>query len=184
MIYVIGMRDKVPEGALVINTTSRDKQYGSLFSPFFLGPVKLWDGTLAKNVENAWQFSKVYSEHDNNGKPNKKWFEWSRKGFDDKWAHRYPAGKNRKPLYSWNGKQLDYISARKELYIPFYAETIKNSAQIKMLQSLSELTDIYLRDFDGYNHRELNMTWDEVIDNPNKKMGHAFVIAMMVENYI
>lgn len=28
-------------------------------SPFFLGPVSLYDGHVAKNVENAWQYAKV-----------------------------------------------------------------------------------------------------------------------------
>lgn len=28
-------------------------------SPFFLGPVALYDGHVAKNVENAWQYSKA-----------------------------------------------------------------------------------------------------------------------------
>jgi hypothetical protein len=41
--------------------------------------------------------------------------------------------------------------------------------------------DIYLLDFDGYNYIELGMSLDDVINNSNKKMGHAFVLALMLK---
>ena len=44
--------------------------------------------------------------------------------------------------------------------------------------------DIYLWDFDGYNHRELNMTFDDVLNCPHRKMGHAFVLCGMLEGEI
>lgn len=31
------------------------------------------------------------------------------------------------------------------------------------------------------NHKALDLTFDQVIDDPNRKMGHAFVIAMLLE---
>lgn len=68
MIYVIGYRDKTPEGSLIINTTSRSKNWSRGLSPFFLNPGNLYGEYSAKNVENAWQYSKVYKEHlDNTG---------------------------------------------------------------------------------------------------------------------
>lgn len=43
-----------------VNTTSRSStELGKAFSPFFLGPVPLYDGAPAGealNVENAWQY--------------------------------------------------------------------------------------------------------------------------------
>ena len=44
--------------------------------------------------------------------------------------------------------------------------------------------DLYLWDFDGYNHKELGLTYDEVINNPDRKMGHAFVLGMLLEGFI
>jgi len=35
-------------------------------------------------------------------------------------------------------------------------------------------------DFDGFNHRALNMTLRDVINRPERKMGHAFVLADML----
>jgi len=44
--------------------------------------------------------------------------------------------------------------------------------------------DLYLRDFDGYNHKELGMTYDNVVHCKERKMGHAFVLAMVLEGFI
>jgi hypothetical protein len=43
---------------------------------------------------------------------------------------------------------------------------------------------LYLWDFDGYNHKDCGLSFDQVINDPNHKMGHAFVIAMMLEGHI
>ena len=34
------------------------QEWSKGLSPFFLGPVPLWDGMVATNVENAWQYCK------------------------------------------------------------------------------------------------------------------------------
>ena len=47
-----------------------------------------------------------------------------------------------------------------------------------------ENKELYLWDFDGYNHKALGLTYDQVIDDPNRKMGHAFVIGMLLEGYL
>lgn len=44
--------------------------------------------------------------------------------------------------------------------------------------------DIYLWDFDGYNHKKLGMTYEDAMNHPALKMGHAFVIAMLIEGVI
>jgi len=44
--------------------------------------------------------------------------------------------------------------------------------------------DLYLLDFDGYDHKELDMSYDDVINCEKRKMGHAFVLAMLLEKYI
>ena len=49
-----------------------------------MGPVELPDGSISKNVENAWQYSKVYREYlDDNGDPSKEYFIWAKEGFDN-----------------------------------------------------------------------------------------------------
>lgn len=174
MIYVIGPRDKKPEGTRVVNVTSRAN---SPFSPFLNGcsfPIQ------SVNMENAWQYSKVYEEHDNNGEPNEAWYKWQAKGIASKWAARYPMGKGRFPLYSWfNGERLSYVEARKKLYDPLYRNMLQNVPDsVDKLCRLATEMDIALWDFDGYN--DPDKTYEEIINDPDKKMGHAFVLREVI----
>lgn len=189
MIYVTKYNAKVEdEEALVVNTTSRSTGFGKRFSPFLLGPAKLYGVFKAQNVENAWQYCKVYEEMvDESNNPTQKYWDWATKGWSDSYAHRYPMGKGAIPLYSfWDGKKLSYIEARKKIYIPVYSNAVKKyaSRQLEYITKESKKRDVYLQDFDGYNFRKLQMTYDEVINCEHWKMGHAFVLAMMVDDYI
>jgi hypothetical protein len=186
MIYVLNYRDKIPNNITVINTTSRSTGWSKGLSPMIVGPV-MANGIECHNVENAWQYTKVYDEHvDEHGDPTKEYFIWRDNGYRNKWAQRYPAGKGRKPLYSfWDGQKMDYISARAMVYIPLYASAVKSTNAFSMLKNeYKKHGDIVLLDFDAYNHHDLNMTWEEVIACENKKMGHAFVLAMLLEGIL
>jgi hypothetical protein len=185
MIYVLSMYDTVPNGALEVNTTSRSTNQFQALSPFKLGPCKLYDDYASLNMENAWQYSKVYaSQVDDNNMPTDEYFEWAKTGWSKKWADRYPMGRGAKPLFSWwDGEPLDYIEARKKIYAPLYAERVVQTAAYKELELLHEGgQDIALRDFDGYMYNDLGNTLRDVLNNPKKKMGHAFVIAMLLTN--
>jgi hypothetical protein len=185
-VYVLSYRDKLPGDVPVINTTSRSTNWSKGLSPMVVGPV-MANGTKCYNVENAWQYSKVYTEHvGKNGKPTLEYYEWRNKGYNSTWAHRYPMGKGAKPAYSWwNRKKLGYIDARKEIYIPLYASAvITTEAFQNLITFYEEYNDIVLLDFDAYDHRKLKMSWSDVIHNPYRNMGHAFVLAMMLEGVI
>ncbi len=186
MLHVIGGRDSqnLPDDANVINTTSRSHSWSVNLSPFFLGPVELYDGKTAKNMENAWQYSKVYSKFvDDKNTPTSEYFKWADEGWCENRAMRYPMGKGAVPLYSyWNGEHLDYINARKKIYIPLYVNAIIKTEAFERLRDLHQSEkDIYLWDFDGYNHHSRGMSLTEVINSPRHKMGHAFVLAMILE---
>jgi hypothetical protein len=187
MIRVLSKFEPNTYGGVEVDTTSRGG-FKDL-SPFYLGP-RAWtestgldDGTYtsvcAMNMENLWQYSKVYPEfitHDGKISPN--WFEWRSVGFNMQKANRYPMGKGRKPVFSyWMGERLDYISARKKIYIPAYRDLVLRTKSYALLyQWVIEGRDIILRDFDGYDHTKIGMSLDDVINNPKKPMGHAFVI--------
>jgi hypothetical protein len=95
-------------------------------------------------------------------------------------------GKGAKPLFSyWDGKRLTYVEARKEIYIPLYAAAVQKTYAFEKIKKMHEEgQDLYLWDFDGYDHKACNLSFDEVINNPDRKMGHAFVIAMLLEKFI
>lgn len=184
LVRVCGPKDKITKYP-VLNVTTSGKKW-RIFSPMLMGPVSLYGDIQATNVENAWQFSKVYEKHvDAGGNPSLEWFKWSLKGFHSSWAHRYPMGKGAKPLYSYyNNRKLNYIEARKEIYIPLYQKTMNATAYLDLLYTVQDLLKhnecVYLWDYDGYDNIAKNMTLEDVVNCEKYKMGHAFVLAMML----
>lgn len=184
IVKIVGMYAKIPkEFKTVVNTTSSaSDKWETDLSPFFLGPCDLYSGLTSLNMENSWQFSKAYVRHVVDGEPTKEYFDWARAGWNNPRAIRYPMGKGAKPLFSyWNGQKLDYISARKVIYGPLYAEAVQRTKGWKHLVELYNTKEsIVLRDYDGYDYASLGMSLSEVLNNPSKKMGHAFVLAMLL----
>ena len=188
-VRVVGFKDHILPDELVINTTSRSSvPWSRGISPFYLGPIPLYEGAVcpqATNLENAWQFSKVYPVHmDANNEPTEEYFAWAKAGWEDPKGHRYPMGKGKNPAYSlWAGEKLGYIDARKKIYIPLFARAVAASPAYARLLDLYKRNDnITLWDFDGYDHRSLKMTMKEVVNNDKRAMGHAFVIAHLLES--
>jgi hypothetical protein len=155
-------------------------------SPFYVGPVPLYAGAVVPqsvNMENAWQFSKVYSEHvGEDGVPTPAYFEWAQKGWEDTRAYRHPIG-HRAPEFSWwAGERLGYVEARKRIYVPLYAHAVAQTEAFRLLLSLyRERGEVTLWDFDGYDHLKQGKSLREVVDDPGKRMGHAFVLAHLLE---
>lgn len=170
-------------GTAVVTTVARDGEWGGL-SPFRIGPCYLYDGIRALKVENAWQFSKVYSEFvgpDNDILPG--YWDWAERGWGDIKAHRYPMGKGRKPKFSyWDGDRLGYVDARKRIYVPLYAEAVQKTEAWQKLKTLYRRSKkLILLDYDAYRHEELGMSLRQVLLNSTRKMGHAFVLAMLLQ---
>ena len=180
-----GIDKDIPEIPL-INTTSSSKNWSKEFSPFFLTNIPIYNGIKAKNMENAWQFSKLYPEHaDKEGNPTERYFKWAEKGWNSKYAERYPMGRKRPLCSIWDGKKLTYLEARKKIYIPLYAKAVVKTDAYKRLKTMYDSgEDFILWDVDGYDYLSLNMTYEEVANNERLKMGHAFVIGMLLEGLI
>lgn len=184
-VYVIPKFGSAPVGGIEVDTTSR----GSFkdLSPFFLGPVSTYEfGVQCRCVENLWQFAKVYQQFvdQTTGEPSPEYFRWRNEGWKHPKAFRYPMGKGAKPLYSyWAGQRLDYISARKTIYIPAYANCVTfTESYAKLFRWYTHGHVLILRDFDGYDLGPLDHgKLLQVINNPRRPMGHAFVLAMMLK---
>lgn len=180
MIHVFPPR-ATPIGA-VVDVTSRGKDEFRSLSPFLLGPVRLYGNHVSQNVENGWQYSKVYASHDSWGAPNSAYWHWAEGGWGKTWADRYPMGKGSTPRYSWwDGESLGYVQARKSIYVPLYSSAVPSGA-IEKLRALHEQHgDLTIVDFDAYDHHALGMSLEDVLGDPTRKMGHGFVLAMMLE---
>ena len=178
-------------------------------SPFYLGPVETYDGLRSVTFELAWQCAKLYPNSvindcvDANLNPAPGYFAWR----DKFWAKRYPVdfprksdirfpagrGNARKCLYAWwkvDGafRKLGYIAARKAIYMPLYArEVVKTEAYRRLVELRDSGKNLMLIDFDGYNpwHPHYGFTsYNDVIHCPLLKMGHGFVLAMLLDGVI
>lgn len=181
-----------PLNSIIIDTTSSSGDFRDL-SPFVLGSIKTYVPNLdAKNFENLWQYSKVYKCHTTltdsdmlNLIPSKDWYVWRNQGWLNTHAVRYPMGKGAKPEFSWwNGKKLTYIQARKQIYAPIYAEYVQKTDSFKQLSNLyfNSQRPLFLLDYDAYDHRALNKSLVDVINDSNRKCGHAFILMMILTN--
>jgi hypothetical protein len=171
-------------GVSAVDVTTHGGRFRPL-SPMLLGPVPMYGGLWSRTMENAWQYSKAYPQH---ASGQLDWQRWARDGWDNPRGVRYPMGKGAKPLYSvWAGQFLDYVAARRRIYIPLYAWAVR-FYQLDLLTLLRGTGDddgrLVLQDFDAYDHRALGYSWDDVISDPDRKMGHGFVLAMMIEGYL
>lgn len=191
MVYVLGPRDRKKIAELkvtmpvIMTTSSSVTDWSRGLSPFYLGPCKLYGDYEARRMENAWQYTKVYKEHvGSDGDPTDEYFQWAWRGWKSDRAHRYPMGKGAVPEYSyWDGKKMGYVEARKKIYIPLYIRAVlMTDAFSRLQQELILHKDLILWDYDAYDHRTLGMTYEQVMNCPDKKMGHAFVLAMMLED--
>lgn len=184
MIEIVGPKDrKYFEGKRVLNVTSCSTDFCKALSPMILGPCDLYRGFVSKTVENGWQYSKVYTGYDDDGIPNMDYFKWAVSGWSNYRGVRYPMGKGVKPLYSfWNDECLDYIQARQKIYIPLYATAARKTSAFKTLKEMYDAGEnIILFDFDGYISDD---SMKSIILNPNRSLGHSFVIKMMLMDLI
>lgn len=151
-----------------------------------LGPYVLKDenGII---MENKWQFSKVYpwvpktiqkysrwdstviwdypqEVHINDqNEPNSDYWKWRSLGLNCKYAVRYPVGKGKHrgtclyALKEKDGKKLDYIEARKEIYLSEYCSLVKKQPKFhKLKQRLDESENLLIIEVDGPHQEDLN----------------------------
>ncbi len=152
MLTIIGPGYPEPENVTLINTTSRSNNWSQGLSPFFAGPVDLYDGHTSFNVENAWQYSKVYEYYlEEDGSVGERYLNWAKGGWKTIRGVRYPMGKGVEPLFSyWDGQQMDYIEARKRIYIPLYSAAVQKTSAFAKLKKMHDAgEDLCLWDFDG-----------------------------------
>lgn len=187
-VYALSFKHSLPEDGIVIDVTSRSKTWSKYLSPFNLGPIDLYDGYFSFNLENAFQFSKVYPEHvDIEGLPSSKYWEWAKKGWKNTIPIKYPMGAWNKHLFHWwKGEKLSNLEAQNNIFVELYKKAVIKTTAFSRLKDLYETskTNIYLIDFEGYDHRYLGLSWNQVLQDANRPVGQAFVLAMMLEGFL
>ncbi len=195
-----------------VTSCNKDKKFVSEISPLYIGPVVSSDGLLAKTFENLWQYGKVYPKiYDANRKivlgvdeddnPTPEFYEWRKRFYqlNRKKGDRHPAlpssirHRDCKYMVYFNEnkelEKLDYVTSRKKIYIPEYAKLIVNTDSFKEIKKLYEKGEkIALCDFDAWNYYGPNLDQDttivDVVNNPSYKVGHGYVIKMLLQGDI
>jgi len=201
-VFVHGQHDELPKNIIAVNATSRSKEPWSVaLSPFFLGPCDLYNKKTALNLENAWQYAKVYPSQaktpqtdaslppEKQPPPGDAYFAWAETGWKNSKPQRFPMGRGAIPMYSyWDGRQLGYIEARHQIYCKLYAALVEKTDAYQRLKNLYEKAKkegkvLTIFDFDGHNSLEqFNGDYEKIFYNHKMKMGHGFVLAMMLTN--
>ena len=148
-VYVASMNlcgtwAKVPETWIKLNVTSaqpKNKPERQCFSPMteISGGYKgFWC------FENYWQSGKVFEDI-----PHEKSLKWWKDLKEPK--RRYPGSKGTRVLYSlFNNSKMDYITARREVYIPEYFSLIESHAIAQAWRDRANTgATIVVYDFDG-----------------------------------
>lgn len=165
--------EKKYPGFIIADVTSKSTYSGLVkLSPFYPHcgiPIPFYKGHTASCVEAIWQGLKVFKDK---GIDKKLFSNISGKNL------KRTVRKNGKPLGHLkidNGELLDYIEARKQIYIPAYKWVLENKVIDiieKFKKALKQGKDIVLLDY----------TTNCEINNPKQPLSHAWLIKAFIEN--
>lgn len=190
----------VVNGFKNVNVCSSAPGANKNMSPMKLGPIEynLKDDNNGKtgkvsikNLENCWQFSKVWNgeEDEETGLPTQEFWDRRKDGWDDTKAHRWVKkgndsnGNRNIPLYSyWKGEKLSYMEARGAIYCPLYAELVQKTEPYKKLKKLvDEGCNVQILGYDGYDFDSEGMTLEECYNDTSRPFGHEHVLCGLLK---
>lgn len=162
---------KLYPNAEVIDVTSKGKEPFVRLSPFFPHgniPVPFSPNTSAFSVEGIWQGLKVFEKAD---------IDTSKFKVQNMKGIKRTVRKFGKPLGHRKGirgtELLDYLTARKQIYLPSYAWLLQNktTSEVEQLIQIALRQDLVLLDF------ETNAD----IENTKKPLSHAALIKKFID---
>ena len=177
MIVVESKRKKVESlkksypGAVIVDVTSHAVDEFVKLSPFYPHggiPVPDGDGWMGASVEGIWQGLKVFEHEDVNIKTmhikTMKDIKRTVKSHGKVLGHRRGV----------EGELMDYMTARKELYVPMYNWVLENKCKdlCLKLKELSDKGNVVLLDYETNGD----------IDDPSKPLSHASLVKTFVES--
>lgn len=205
---VKGSKNPVITGYINIDATSgsgkkiKGHSAKEAFSPMYLGPV-VSPEIEAKLFENYWQYSKVFKElgHvDESNNITDHWHKFREKGFAKETGDRHPEGtkskevidtdikgRNRYRYYTpeyavYNGEKMYYVTSRKKIYAPVYAELVKKQPAFIELKKLVDKGGKYqILDLDGPTDQPSHLITVDLlkhkINDVSAPFGHGYVLA-------
>lgn len=158
-------------GAILADVTSKATDSLVKLSPFYPHggiPIPFSEGMTATCVEAIWQGLKVFEDSDIDVLLFKN---------DTMKNIKRSVRKNGRPLGHRKGVKgtelLDYIEARKQIYIPTYRWMLENkvSSIIERMKEASKTKTIILLDYNT----------NQDVDDASKPLSHAFLIKAYIE---
>lgn len=177
MIYIESKKkslktlERMYPSALIIDVTSKGKEPWIKVSPFYPHgniPIPYSPNYFSVSVEGIWQGLKVFEMAD---------IDRSKFEIKDMKGIKRTVRKFGKPLGHRKGVEgtelLDYLSARREIYLRAYGWLLDNKAQdtIQLLKNEAEKQDLVLLDFDTNGD----------IENIKKPISHAALVKRYLE---
>ncbi len=148
-----------------------------------LSPYSLRD-EQGRLLENVWQFSKVYEKvtlsvqyisrwnhtitwewpaetHLRNNQLTQEYFHWRREGMNARYAIRYPNGHRNRSQCLFSLKEgeetrLDYVEARKQIYLPEYCRLVRQKPQFETLTRRLRSENLLIIEIDGPRQESLD----------------------------
>lgn len=163
--------DKLYPDAEVIDVTSKGDMPFLRLSPFYPHdniPIPFTQNHFAKCVEGIWQGLKVFESDD---------VDISKFEIEDMKGIKRTVRKFGKPLGHRKGifgsELLDYLAARKQIYLPAYAWVLQNMTnnEIDMLVSKAKVNDLVLLDY----------ATNSDIENIKKPLSHAALVKKFID---
>lgn len=155
--------------AVIIDVTSKGSGRWQRLSPFFPHggiPVPFMEGVKSMSVEGIWQGLKVFEtcgiDRDSFRNETMKNIKRTTRRYGKCLGH-----------YKERGVLLEYIDARKEIYVPSYFWMLKYRcpSQIEELKRLSSEKTVVLLDYDTNGD----------LEDPKKPLSHASLIKRYIE---
>ena len=180
MIIIESKRKKLEDieaqypDAMIIDVTSHAQDEFVKFSPFYPNggiPVPFTEGLVAVSVEGIWQGLKVFEDADIDTRMFSKRDMKNMKRTTTKFGRCLG---HRKGVHG--EELLEYIEARKKIYLPCYKWVLENKLQklVTAVRVISKNKPVVLLDY--------NTNPD--VNNPKKALSHAALIKAYIEgNY-
>lgn len=161
---------KLYPNAKVIDVTSKGQEPFVRLSPFYPHgniPVPFSENTFAYCVEGIWQGLKTFEKED---------IDVAKFEIKNMKGIKRTVRKFGKPIGHRKGvrgtETLDYLSARKQIYLPSYVWVLQNKTvkEIELLVSIAIKQDLVLLDYET----------NEDIENIRKPLSHASLIKKFI----
>ena len=167
--YIKTLRKYYPNAEIIDLTSKGEEPYVKL-SPFYPHdniPIPFSPNNFSSSVEGIWQGLKVFEKED---------IDISKFKIRDMKGLKRTIRKFGKPLghrLGINGQLIDYLTARKKIYLPTYAWILQNKATllIETIKNIAYSNDIVFLDYET----------NEDIENTSKPLSHAALVKKYIE---